>query len=238
MTYEISSDERFAGSLRYIVRRLAGAGTICEIARGERMTVLVRSKVDITGVLIDALADIIITDCKAYYIDENIKLPIRDRLSACAFVSVLSAFDRDTDKVIAKTLVRLTGRLHLDSLYEFGLYLLKSRWDEVIQLANENICYLVCQKTFMELLHFLLSNVDQRSEEAHIVQNGERMEVLGGGLKPIENVYINESLPDDIQIVNKLVAIAPKKIFLHIPNTKLQDSIQTIFEGISTCTIM
>lgn len=234
MTYEISSDERFASSLGYIMRRVSCDGVVCEITTDlDRSTLVLRSKADLTAILYDALSDIIIADCKAFYINERIKLPIRDRLCACAFTSVLSAFDRDTDKIIAKTIIRLTEKINLDSLYEFGLYLLKNRWDEVIHLANENICYLVCQKTFMELLRFLISNVDVISEEAHIVQTGERLEVLGVGLTPIENIYINESLPNDIQIVNKLVAIAPKKIFLHTENSTLHNTIQEIFSGVA-----
>jgi len=208
----------------------------CEVElNNEQKTLTLRSKSDMNATLADAIADVIITDCKSYYINEKIKLPIRDRLCASAFTSVLSTFDRDTDKIIAKTLVKLTPQINIDSLYEFGLYILKNRWDEVVHLANENIRYLVCQKTFMELLRFLISNVDERSREAHIIKVGDKFEVLGTGFEPIDNLYINESLPDDIQIVNKLVAIAPKQIFLHMSNSALQNSIKNIF---GTCTVV
>ena len=244
MTYEISSDERFASSLDYIACRVLDKNVTCETTHAaERMTLCLKAKCDISSTILDAISDIIITDLKAFYITESIKLPIRDPLCACAFTSVLSAFDRDTDKIIAKTIIKITPKLNLDSLYEFGLYILKNRWNEVIHLANENICYLVCQKTFMELLRFLISNVDVISEEAHIVQSGERFEVLGAGLSQIKGIYINQSLPNDVQVVNKLVAIAPKRIFLHVHDAHLQSTIQNIFGGvavieqIATCTV-
>jgi len=217
------------------MRRMTGEAE-CELVKSESRHVLrISTKIDIAGNLSDCIADIVITDCKTYYINERIKLPIGDNLVACAFTSALSTFDRDTDKIIAKTLIRLTPQINLDSFYEFGLYVLKSRWDEVCLLANENRCYLLCQSTFMELLRFLISNIDGMCDEAHIVMNGERLEVLGGGLKPIENIYINDSLPNDIQIVNKLVVLAPKRIFLHTANDALKDSIQNIF---GTCTVV
>jgi len=194
----------------------------------------IRSRSDIQPILYDAIADIIITDLKAYYICDKIKLPSFDKLCSQAFVSALSAFDRDTDKIISKTLFKVTPQIHLDSLYEFAIHVLKSRWDEVVHLANENVCYLACKKTFMDLLRFLISNVDGISDEAHIIKRGDRYEVLGQKMKPVETLYFNESLASDIQVINKLVAFAPKSIFVHCDDEALQNSIQTIFGEMST----
>jgi hypothetical protein len=192
------------------------------------------------SVIADALADIIITDCKAHYINERIRLPIRDRLARHAFTSALSTFDRDTDKIIAKSILdNFTGGAgcvcRLDGLYEFRLDALKSRWEEVCLLANENICYLVCQRTFLELLRFLISNIDGISDEVHVVRGAEGLEVLGPDLTPIEGIYINESLPADIRVVGKLIAIAPKRIFLHADHPTLAGHIKNLF---GTCTVV
>jgi hypothetical protein len=135
------------------------------------------------GGTVDAIADVIATDCKAYYINEKIRVPIKNVVLRSAFTTALLAFDRDTDRVIAKEIVKQTHTaavLHLDSLYDFCLDILKSRWDEVCLLANENIGYLVCQKTFMELLQFLISNIDCKMDETmfmHIRENTVREDV-------------------------------------------------------------
>jgi hypothetical protein len=118
------------------------------------------------GALTDAMADIIITDCKSYYINSRIKLPIEDQISRHAFTCALLAFDHDTDKIIAKTLIKLSPKFNLDSFFDFMLDVLKARWDEVCLLANENISYLVCKQTFAELLQFLISNIDCELDEA------------------------------------------------------------------------
>ena len=237
---EISSDERFASSLQYIRRRLATVGNVqCTLHNTQPRQVL---RIEIRGasavrqisaIIADAIADIIVTDCKAYYIGDKIRLPIEDAVSRHAFIRALSTFDRDTDKIIAKTLLKLTPHFYLDSFYEFMLDVLKSRWNEVCILANENICYLVCQKTFLELLRFLISNIESLSDEAHIVARGEpgkeELEVLGRGLKPLKNIYINESLPQDVQVVTKLVTIAPKRIFIYKDDSALVQSIKNLF---------
>ena len=174
MVYEISSDERFSGSLDYIQSRVGGEVT----KHGTRSTLVVQGMGNTD--LIDALSDIIITDCKSFYINERIKLPIGDTVLRHAFTCALLTFDRDTDKIIAKTLINLTPKFNLDSFFEFRLDVLKSRWDEVCLLANENIHFLVCRKTFMELLQFLISNIDCTMDETifmHIRENGVREDV-------------------------------------------------------------
>lgn len=121
------------------------------------------------GYVLDAIADVIVTDCKAHYINSCIKLTIRDLVSRHAFTSALLAFDRDTDKIIAKSILtehfKKSQELHLDSFYDFMIDVLKERWDEVCLLANDNAQYLMCQKTFTELLQFLISNIDCQMDD-------------------------------------------------------------------------
>lgn len=142
MEYTVTSDNRFLASLEY----LRGKSNFAE-----------------------SLADVIVTDCKSFYINEKIRLPIQDPILRHAFICALITFDHDTDKVIAKTILEdfLTKNrtVRLDGVYDFMLDVLKSRWDEVCNLANENIHYLICQKTFMELLQFLISNIDCQMDE-------------------------------------------------------------------------
>ena len=176
---EISTDERFVSSLTHIQTRVGD--TRCAFSQEGTRTKLTIEKVD-PRVIIDALADVVITDCKSYYISTHIRLPVEDAACRNAFIKALSTFDRDTDKIIVKTLLKSMPNFYggeidakkrelfyLDSFYEFMLDILKSRWDEVCMLANENACYLVCKKTFMELLHFLISNIESKSDREEIL---------------------------------------------------------------------
>jgi hypothetical protein len=156
-TFEIISDERFSSSLEYIRGRIGGEEVV---ERSGRWVLQIKCETDNPGAIADAVADIIITDCKAFYINERIRLPIKDAISRFAFTSALLAFDRDTDKIIVKTILKMSKSFNLDSFYDFKIDILKTRWDEVCLLANDNACYLACQKTFLELLRFLISNID------------------------------------------------------------------------------
>lgn len=240
----ISTDERFAASLRYILKRLESfikTGVISAriLKNGARNELIIainaldEAKVKkIASTVIDSIAEVVITDCKSYYIESSLKLPIDDEISRHAFIRALSSFDSETDKMIAKSLIKLTPSFLLDSFYQFMIDDLKVRWNEVCGLANENACYLVCAGTFRELLRFLISNLESRASEVHLFKRKNGIEVLNGGLKPINNIYINEDLPADIQVVSKLISVAPKKIFIHDNDqTPLISFIQNLFGG-------
>ena len=225
----ISSDQRFASSLAYVKARAGGTLT----ARGSRVRLVINDAPQ--RVIAEVLSDIIVTDLKSHYIESQIHLPSDDQVITQAFIRALSTFDRETEKIIAKSIIKVTPNIYLDSLYEFTLDTLKTRWNEVCNLANENTCYLACPRTFMELLRFLISNIESLSDEAHVIQvtsdKGQvtNLEVLGRGLKPFKDIYINESLPPDVKVISKLVTIAPKRVFLHGDYPKLQESINNLF---------
>ena len=231
---KISSDRRFASSLQYIKRRLVAVkNTSCSLGEEKNRTVLTVENYN-PSTVIDALADVVVTDCKAHYIQSRLRLPIEGEINRAAFIKALSTFDLETDKIIAKSLIRLTPNFLIDSFYEFMTDDLKVRWQEVCILANENICYLICGHTFAELLRFLISNIESLSDEAHLFFKKNGVEVLGKSLRPFKNIYINESLPHDVQVVTKLVAIAPKRIFVHDAKSTdraLINNIQNLFGG-------
>ena len=253
---KISTDERFASALRYIMRRLS------TFTKGERISTYISQKggrselvialasletdagrkdehSDVVAVIrklghtiVDSIADIIITDCKSHYIETSLKLPIDDEISKHAFIRALSNFDSEADKTIAKSLIRLTPVFLLDSFYQFMIDDLKVRWNEVCSLANENACYLVCAGTFRELLRFLISSLESRENEVHLFERANGIEVLTGGLKPVKEVYVNEDLPQDIQVVSKLISIAPKKIYLHQDSGETQTPLINFIQGL------
>ena len=240
----ISSDERFSAGLQHIMKKVCFSDVSCSVIDGGVRQKLVieitcpRKVRTVATAAIDAIAEVVVADCKSYYIQSRVNLPIEDTVARHAFIRALVTFDRDTDKIITKTLIKLTPEFLLDSFYEFMIDVLKSRWNEVCHLANENMCYLVCRKTFAELLRFLISNIDSLSEEAHLFLRGDEIEVLGRGLKPINDIYINETLPCEIKVVNKLVAIAPKKIFLHQGDTCFDDRLIRNIENLFGCCVL
>jgi len=233
----ISTSGLFMSSLRYIDKRLetfkkSDAVTTCLTYSDGRSGITVTIHSDalrITSAIVDAIADIVINDCKFHYIETTLKLPIEDDFNRHAFIRALTGFDRATDLAIAKSLVKLTPNFLLDSFYTFSLDTLKNRWQEVCALANDNACFLICDGTFRELLRFLISNLESREYEVHLFGRDGGVEVLSRTLKPV-NVYVNDELSADAQVVSTLIALAPKRIFLHDDiNPVMQEFVCNLF---------
>ena len=242
-TVEISTDERFASSLPFIKKQFKQTSIIKDSNKTKLYVCLDQTNFPEFCALADALTEIIITDMKSHYIESHLRLPIENPINKAAFIKALSSFDTDTDRLLARSLIKLTPdeqgeiRFLLDSFYEFKLDDLKERWKEVCVLANENICFLVCTRTFSELLRFLISNIDSLADEAHVFAREGCIEILDRGLRPF-NVYINETLPSDIQTVTKLIAIAPKRIFLHQSSAIAPTLISNIQNLFGACVII
>ena len=242
-TVEISTDERFSSSLAFIRKQFNGCAVVEDAGRVKLVIDVQQNCISSMGVIADAIAEVVITDMKSHFIESRLRLPIENPVNKAAFIKALSSFDADTDRLLARSLVKLVPdegevvRFLLDSFYEFKLDDLKMRWQEVCVLANENICFLVCARTFAELLRFLISNIDSIADEAHVFVRSGGVEVLGRDLRPFD-VYVNEALPPDIQIVNKLIAIAPKRIFLHQPKAFAPALIENIQNLFGSCVVV
>jgi len=180
-----------------------------------------------TPKLHNAICDVIINDCKSHYISTQIQTNFCDPVTKTAFITALCAFDHDTDKIIASNILRITPTFLLGSFYDFCLPSLKSRWDEVCILANENSKFLLCRRNFDKLLHFLISNIESRVDHVFVTDNG----VLDYNRTPI-NVYVNNSLTQTEQIVQQLVFLSPRKIFFcNCQDAILEQKIRSIFNN-------
>jgi len=226
----ISTNDNSSASLRYILRRalpLTKSGKVTakisdiegrkslKIALNDNKEIKASELNKLFQVVTDSIADVVITDFKSSYIEDSIRFIAKDQISRHAFIRALSNFDRDSDKALAKSLIKLTPNFLLDSFCNFKLDDLKTRWNEVCNLANENASHLMCAGTFRELLRFLISNLESRSDEVHLFERGNRLELLTCDLKPFNDVYVADDLPKDVQVVSQLISIAPKKIILH-----------------------
>ena len=215
----ITSDERFAKQLHGITNTLERLFNYERAISISSSTINGRKVLEIkisdanferrvVSVLVTQLAKLIVTDAKSHYIQSNMRLVIPDEVNRHAFIRALCSFDKETDFLIAKSLLVLTPHFALDSFYDFRITPLKKRWQEVCHLANDNQAHLICPRTFCELLRFLISNIDSKCDEFHVRNDGST----------------------DVAIVTRLVDLAPRKIIVHKEcNAALANKIKTLF---------
>lgn len=206
---EISTDERFLSCLEHLAQKYHG--TVKQV--DARYVLNLNARVD-RYQLFDSIVNQIVTTMKAYYLRSKIKI------KNSTLIKVLINYDKKSDTVIAGSLFQLSPKLLLDSIYDFCLTRLKCRWDEVVQLVNENYLQLTQTVLFNELLRFLILNMDYRIPEAHVMVIDHHTTICDQKLQPLPQI--------DEDIINALIEVAPRQIFIHTDTDLASDVVERI----------
>lgn len=137
------------------------------IAVGDRFADRIKDRLD------EVLADTIATFYKKRYLSESMRFPALSARCRNAYVQALVTFDRDFETELIKSELPECETLSIDGLFRFRCKELKSRWDEILQLASESAACLVNEDVCVELIRFLMSTSDYRSEQARVEWDGE-----------------------------------------------------------------
>lgn len=213
---EISTDERFLPCLEHLAQKFRGK--IKHV--NQRYILKLNNNID-RYQLFDSINNQIVTTMKAKYLQDRIFIKNK------TLIKVLINYDKKSDTVIAGSIFQLSPRLLLDSVYDFSLNRLKCRWDEVIQLVNENRVHLTQTILFNELLRFLILNMDYRIPEAHVMVIDDHTTICDQKLQPLPQI--------DEDIVNALIEVAPRQIFIHTDNNLDRDVIERIENLFPNC---
>ena len=209
MMMEISTDERFVACLQHLAQKYHGQ--VQQV--GERHVLTLPPRINRYR-LFDSITNQIVTSMKAFYLRQNI------RIKNDTLIKVLINYDKKSDTVIAGSLFQLAPQLLLDSLYDFALDRLKCRWDEVVQLVNENYLQLTQTVLFNELLRFLILNMDCRIPEAHVMVINNQATICDQKLQPLSQI--------DGDIIHALIEVAPKQVFIHNDSALARDVVERI----------
>jgi hypothetical protein len=239
---EISTDDRFCEALPFIKKYINNPNLNIKIyKKNDRNFLQVSAKkttkdtLKILGFATqNAIAEVVITTMKSYYLQTHTAIPNIPHINKGAFIRALTVYDEKTDIIIAGSLIKIAPQILLDSLYDFRLNPMHKRWAEVAKLVNENIGNLLSKTMFDELLRFLISNLDHKIDEAHIIKNGKKICICDNELTPFDITTNNA----EGQIINALIDISPKTIFIHSNNNdiekKLIKNIEQIFPNCVT----
>lgn len=119
------------------------------------------------------IASVICTVFKEKFLQERLELPPKNALEIFTFKKALVSFDKETDKFLVGKFLVLEKTLELESFFHFRLRALKEKWLELVSIANENANYLLGEDSFVELLKFLVDNIEVMSDRVFVrLQNG------------------------------------------------------------------
>ncbi len=146
---------------------------------------------------------------KEEYLDNRLRLPMHEKMSLTAFKKALINFDKETDFYIISKNLNLEKTFYLDAFYDFRLNSLRSKWNELIMLANDNSDYLIGDEAFYDLLKFLIDNLEICENEIYVFEKEN-----GYTIKADRNEMFYESLTNE-GLISTLIELSPKRIYLY-----------------------
>lgn len=163
----------------------------------------------IKSLLLCTITEVICNDFKNDFLERTLLLPELDNTSLYAFKKALLNFDRETDKFIIKKNLSLENNLYLESFYKFRLKALHDKWEELVSLSNENKEYLISKESFIDLLKFLVDNLDICEEEISIVKEKDGYRIYS------EDNLLPDDLISEDSMVSSVIDLSPQKINLY-----------------------
>lgn len=172
---------------------------------------------EMENLLSRSITKVICTHYKSEFLDKYLFLPQHDKIGTVAFKKALLNFDRETDHYIIQKNLTFDQNLYLDSFYEFKLRSLKSKWTELVGLANENRDYLISTESFIDLLKFLVDNLDICEEEVNIIEEEEGFKIFLDSTGGYENQY-EDTVFNEEGLVSSIIDLSPQKINIYCNN--------------------
>lgn len=171
------------------------------------------------------LAETILTIYKRKFIVSNLNIEKIRTENISVFLQALVCFDSEIDKQIIIERINFKNNFYLNSFISFKLKFLKNKWNELVTLANDNMIYLLNDDSCLELIKFLISNLEHRYYAVNIFLKDDCYLLCDMQGKVIEDFLIEKHVVyDDKNLINSLVALNPEKIILHC-NKILKDKL-------------
>lgn len=189
-------------------------GVVTSVEEGGYISILIavkeQDKEKTQSYLTNCIIEVICTVFKSSFLDSNLFLPTQDPLGMNAFKKALLNFDKETDRYLVRKALKLEKDLFLESFYQFKLSTLKAKWAELVTLANENREYLTSTESFIDLLKFLVDNLEICEEEISIYQS----EDLSYQILVSDKLYQNRVFSEE-SLVSSIIDLSPQKINLY-----------------------
>lgn len=168
----------------------------------------------------DCLTDAICVKYKQIYLEKRLNISQSNDLILIALKNALIGFDKETDKFIVNKYLKLSRTLNINSFFNFNLQCLREKWNELIRIANENCGVMVSSDTYIELIKFLVDNLEIVSSTINVVANDGQYNIYSEDFGEIELSDESNIYSSDGAIISNLIDLSPKKIVMYCDDTQ------------------
>ena len=162
---------------------------------------------------------------KLEFLNKNLAIPSSEDVISLAFKRAMINFDKETDYFIIARNIEFDKEMYLDSFYNFKLKKLQSKWTELINLANDNREFLLDKYAFLDLLKFLIDNIDVSIDEIDIVENDEGYRIFTNQEEDVLEIKSKEEL------ISSVIDLSPQKMNIYCKDSnKAIDLLSFVYE--------
>lgn len=231
------SSQYFKCEIENIIKKYNGIVTILNSNTYSKVLIAIPiiERFKFHNILREKIAETILVKFKSKYILSKLEFDLTPTEDMQIFLKALVVFDTDIDKEIIMERLKFDSNLVVSSFVNFKLSFLKRKWQELISLANDNSMYLLSKDSFLELIKFLISNLEHRYYVVNVFLKQNCYFLCDTKGNKISDYLLKESIVyDDNNLLVSLVSLNPEKIILHCNNLvkdKILNSIYTLFSN-------
>lgn len=184
--------------------------------------------VEIKSEIYDLLAEIYAFGFKRFYLKKNLNI-YKENLLTQMLINTMTIFDSENDKKLIKKYLFNQEIGAIDGFFNFRMKKLKEKWDEIIDLTNENAVVLHDKETSCEFLSFLIDAM-QSSEKVVSVfkeQNSLKIKDKRGALIDLKLPFWKKDVDEEVVLFN-IVLLAPKQVDIIEEKTFSKDFVYII----------
>ncbi len=168
--------------------------------------------VEIQSSIYDLLAEIYALGFKHFYLRKNLYI-YKENLLSKTLVNTMTIFDSENDKKLIKKHLFNQDVGAIDGFFNFRMKKVKEKWDEIIDLTNENAIVLHDKETSCEFLSFLIDAMQTNDKTVVVFKENDVFKI-----KDEKGCCFNLKIPfwknqvDEEVVLFNLVCLAPQKV--------------------------
>ncbi len=228
--------ENFVDKIRPFIKETKGVviSIFLQDAYKVLVAVPIEKREQAMSLLKENLAEMILINYKKEYIMSKLNFEVDHSVNMRVFLQTLICFDSDVDKQIIVESLNFDKSIYLNSFINFRLKFLKNKWDELVTLANDNIMYLLSEDSFVELIKFLISNLEYRCYAVNIFSKQNCYLLCDMEGKVINDFLLDKNIVyDDNKLLTSLIALNPEKIIIHCNSFLKENLLKNLYNFFS-----
>lgn len=125
--------------------------------------------------ILDAIVEIVVNEYKFNFFKDNL-IVSSQKIIYNSFIKAISIFDADADREYIKKQIDFSGKILIDSLYNFKLQELKQRWQKTVDIIELN-GIIKNESTILDILKYLTSMSESVVESADVFISKDKLKI-------------------------------------------------------------